>query len=65
VHEVELVGLRTLHSNREDLEPSETTDMVDNLSHVSPFEATEECFIVNLKALETGHFVVILLLFLV
>ena len=65
MHYVELVGLRTLHIDGEDLEPSQTTDMVNDLSHVGPFEATQQTFVIDFKALETGHFIVVLLLLFV
>jgi len=65
VDEVELVGLRALHSFREDLEPSKTADVVDDFSHIGPFEPTQDCFKVNFKELQACHFIVVLLLFLV
>ena len=39
--------------------------MVDNFSHVSPFESTHQAFIINLKTLKFSNFIIILLLFLV
>lgn len=65
MHDIELVRLGSFHANRQDLEPSQAADMVNDFSHVSPFEATQDSLIIDFKALQAGHFVVILLLFLV
>jgi len=64
MNNIKLESRRALLAHRQDLEPCQPLDVVDDLCDINPLDATERLVNSNLQALELTDFCLLLLLVL-